>query len=98
MLAGQCRVCGRVKNPDAYQKLEGVTSRQVGGNHYVDHKIQVWDIIEEYGLDFFEGGCLKYILRRKSNRLEDLRKAAHYLEKVIEREEARLREVQGGEE
>lgn len=86
MLAGECRTCGRVKNPDSYPKPKGLAStRQVGGEHY-QKKIQPWDVIETYGLDYFEGNVLKYLLRRKVNRLEDLRKAAHYLEKVIERE------------
>ncbi len=62
---------------------------QVGGNHYIGHKIQPWDVIEEYELDYFEGNVLKYLLRRKVNRLEDLRKAAHYLAKAIQREEGR---------
>lgn len=62
-------------------------AKQVGGDHYAKHKIQPWDVIEEYDLDYFEGSVLKYLLRRKVDRLEDLRKAAHYLEKAIEREE-----------
>lgn len=86
MIAGQCRVCDRIKDPNSYPKLKGLAStRQVGGEHY-QKKIQPWDVIETYGLDYFEGNVLKYLLRRKVNRLEDLRKAAHYLEKVIERE------------
>lgn len=65
-------------------------NRQVGGDHYLDHAIQVWDIVEDYGLDFFRGGALKYLLRAgsKGPALEDLRKAQHYLEKAIEVQEA----------
>lgn len=61
-------------------------SHQVGGDHYLRHAIQPWDIIEVYNLDFWEGNALKYLLRRKPgvDRLEDLRKAAHYLERCIE--------------
>ena len=61
--------------------------RQEGGSHYQTNRIQPWDIIEEYNLNSFEGNAIKYILRRKGNRLEDLQKAAHYLEKMIEIEE-----------
>ena len=61
-------------------------SKQVGGDHYAKHEIQPWDVIENYGLDFFTGNVLKYLLREKDNRLQDLQKAAHYLEKAIERE------------
>ena len=58
--------------------------KQIWGNHYVKHKIQPWDIIDEYWLDFYEGNVLKYLLRYKEkNWLQDLEKAMHYLEKVI---------------
>lgn len=56
---------------------------QVGGNHYKDHAIQPWDIIIEYKLDYFEGNALKYLLRRKVNRVEDLAKAIHYMEQAL---------------
>ena len=63
--------------------------RQEGGNHYQKHKIQPWDIIEEYNLDFWAGNAIKYILRDKGNRLEDLKKARHYLDYLIEKEESK---------
>lgn len=59
--------------------------KQIGGSHYKVYKVQPWDIIEEYGLNFWEGNALKYLLRRKKDRVEDLRKAIHYLEYEIER-------------
>lgn len=65
-------------------------SEQVGGDHYTRYDIQPWDIIEEYGLDYFEGNVLKYLLRLKTNRLEDLKKARHYLDKVINMHEEAL--------
>lgn len=65
--------------------MKSTHAHQVGGKHYVQYKIQPWDIIEEYGLDFFEGSALKYLLRRKHNRVEDLRKCRHYIDKIIER-------------
>lgn len=58
---------------------------QVGGDHY-RQPIQPWDIIDIYGLNFYEGNALKYLLRRKDNRIQDLKKAAHYIEKLIELE------------
>ena len=62
--------------------------KQVGGNHYKKNKIQPWDIIDEYELDFYEGNALKYLLRDKSEtdagkRREDLEKALHYIEKKL---------------
>ena len=58
--------------------------KQVNGKHYCQHKIQPWDVIVEYKLDFFEGNVLKYLLRRKDDRKGDLEKAKHYIEKCIE--------------
>lgn len=71
--------------------MNEVGERQVGGDHYLKHKIQIWDIVEEYELGFFTGGVLKYLLRAgsKGSRLEDFKKARHYLDKVIEIEERR---------
>ena len=62
---------------------EDVMKKQVGGAHYKNHKIQAWDIIDEHDLNFYEGNALKYILRNKGDRSEDLEKAIHYLEKEI---------------
>ena len=61
---------------------------QVGGDHYQGRAMQPWDIIEAWGLDFFEGSVLGYLLRRKPGvkRVDDLRKARHYMDKCIERE------------
>ena len=67
--------------------------KQIGGDHYTKHTIQPWDIIREYELDYFEGNALKYLLRQKDNRLEDLQKAAHYLEECIKNEQKRIDNV-----
>lgn len=58
--------------------------KQIGGTHYAKHKIQPWDIIDEYKLDFYEGNILKYLLRDKKDRIEDLEKLIHYAEKALE--------------
>lgn len=65
-----------------------VTSNQVGGDHYSKMDIQPWEVIERSGLDFFEGNVIKYVMRyRSKNGLEDLEKARHYLDYLIEREQ-----------
>jgi len=57
---------------------------QVGGNHYKDNKIQVWDAIHDWGLGYFSGNVIKYVARhQKKSGLEDLKKARHYLDKLI---------------
>lgn len=59
-------------------------AKQVGGDHYSRHKIQPWDIIDEYGLDYYRGNAIKYILRNKMDTREDIEKAKHYLEYWLE--------------
>lgn len=61
---------------------------QVGGDHYRKFKIQPWDVIDEYDLSFYAGNALKYLLRagHKGSKIEDLRKARHYLDRMIELE------------
>lgn len=58
---------------------------QVGGNHYKDLKIQPIEYIHANGLDYFEGNVVKYITRhRKKNGKQDLEKAKHYIDLLIE--------------
>lgn len=58
---------------------------QVGGNHYKDNSIQPWDFIVQNELGYLEGNIIKYVSRHKSkNGMQDLQKAKHYLEKLIE--------------
>lgn len=62
-------------------------SVQVGGTHYEKMAIQPWEVIQRGDLDFFEGNVVKYVMRyRDKNGLEDLQKARHYLDYLIERE------------
>jgi len=64
------------------REQQKIREQQVGGDHYKKHKIQPWDIIDEYNLNFYKGNIIKYILRKKSG-LEDLKKARHYIDKLI---------------
>lgn len=65
-----------------------VKNQQVGGTHYMRKAYQPWDIIEEWEMCFWSGNVLKYLLRyRYKNGLEDLKKARHYLDYLIEKEE-----------
>lgn len=59
--------------------------RQHGGDHYKTKAIEPWDFIAANNLGFFEGNILKYISRwQDKNGVEDLLKARHYLDKLIE--------------
>ena len=60
---------------------------QVAGNHYKEKAIQPWDYIATNGLGYFEGNVVEYVSRwRDKGGIEDLRKARHYLDKLIELE------------
>lgn len=63
---------------------------QVGGDHYKDKAIQPWDYITGNEMAYLEGCIVKYISRhRDKGGLEDLHKARHYLDKLIEVEESK---------
>lgn len=65
--------------------------KQVGGDHYKKHAIQPWDFITDNNIPFLDGNAITYIARwRDKNGLDDLYKAQHYLEKIIENEKKRL--------
>lgn len=53
--------------------------------HYTKGGIELCDIIQAYGLDFYQGSALKYILRHgsKGDELEDMRKAVWYLNRKV---------------
>jgi hypothetical protein len=60
---------------------------QVAGGHYKEKKIQPWDYIAANEIGYFEGNIVKYVTRwRQKGGVEDLRKARHYLDKLIELE------------
>jgi len=64
--------------------MSAVMNAQVGGNHYKKHVIQPWHIIDEYELNYYTGNAIKYICRDKADRVEDIEKAIHYLQKELE--------------
>ena len=64
--------------------------RQEQGSHYRS-EIQHWDWVLANDMGYLEGCITKYVCRwRKKNGIYDLRKAQHYLEKLIEVAEAEL--------
>jgi hypothetical protein len=59
--------------------------QQVGGAHYAVKAIQPWDFIIANNIGYLEGNIIKYISRWKDKGgVEDLKKAQHYLQKLIE--------------
>lgn len=63
---------------------------QVGGEHYQNKAIQPWDAMQAWMTDeqfkgFLWGNVIKYIARwQDKGGIEDLRKARHYMDKLIE--------------
>jgi hypothetical protein len=58
---------------------------QIAGDHYKAKAIQPWDYIASNELGYFEGNIVKYVSRWKNKGgVDDLRKARHYLDKLIE--------------
>lgn len=64
--------------------------KQIGGEHYKS-AYQHWDWATEHGLSYLAGCATKYLVRwRKKNGVEDLDKAAHYVEKLVETAELHM--------
>ena len=61
--------------------------RQEGGEHYKRYKIQPLEFIHANSLPYCEANIIKYICRhRDKNGLQDLLKARHYIDLIIELE------------
>jgi hypothetical protein len=68
---------------DAYQPE--ALKVQVGGNHYKNFAIQPVEFIEKNNLSFLEGCVIKRVCRHDAKAgAEDLRKAIHELQLLIE--------------
>ena len=60
-------------------------AKQVGGNHYASMKIQPVEFIAANNLGFLEGNIVKYVCRHHAkNGAEDIKKAIHYCELLLE--------------
>ena len=74
-----------------YQYQEGSKLReQVGGDHYSKLAIQPVEYINKNNLSYLQGNVIKYVTRYKDkNGVEDLQKAKHYINLLIELEGAK---------
>jgi len=72
-----------------YQYNEGdAMTKQVGGDHYSKLAIQPAEYITKNKLTYLQGNVIKYVTRYKDkNGIEDLQKAKHYIDLLIELEE-----------
>ena len=71
-------------------KIKLANSRQIAGDHYKRMDVQPWDVIDygpkEQAIGFYRYNALKYVMRagEKGEFKEDIAKAQHYLEKLLE--------------
>lgn len=70
--------------------MSNVDTNQIGGKHYVLSTVQPWAAMEawmtaEQFEGYLRGNVIKYIARYpKKAGLEDLKKAEHYLQKLLQ--------------
>lgn len=67
------------------EQMQNANQKQEGGDHYKSKAIQPWDYIVSNNMGYLEGNIVKYVSRwKEKGGVADLRKAMHYLEKLIE--------------
>ena len=72
-------------NPPPSLLRTAANKRQHGGDHYKNGGTEHWDLVERYGIGYLEGCATKYVARwRKKGGVEDLEKALHYVDKLME--------------
>ena len=70
--------------------MEKIDGYQVGGTHYVEMEIAPWDVIDTWPIEqqigYHRGNVLKYVMRmgNKDEQLQEIKKAAHYIQKLVE--------------
>ena len=80
-----------------------VNETQVGGDHYKAMKVQPWDAMEAWMTPaqfrgFLLGSAIAYLARVNTKNVEgkggmqDIKKARHYLDKIIEIEESKAKQ------
>ena len=76
------------------QDMKKALDTQVGGGHYKDLAIQPVEYNHANGLGYLEGNVVKYVTRHRSkNGAQDIRKAIHYLELILQLEYADIDEM-----
>lgn len=82
-----CLARWSVENDCRGMMEEKALDKQVAGNHYKQMKIQPVEFIHANNISYLEGNVIKYICRhRNKNGVDDLLKAKHYIELLIELE------------
>lgn len=77
-------------NQQAINELRRANDKQVAGTHYKDMGVEPWDVVDTWPIEqrigAYRHGALKYLMRcgNKDDRLQEIKKAGHYVEKLIE--------------
>lgn len=80
----------RIGTPREVFEAESALSRQVGGSHYKDMKIQPWEAMEawltpEEYRGYQKGVAIAYLAReRDKGGIEDIKKTIHHLQRLVE--------------
>ncbi len=82
-----------LKVKEDMEKELRANDRQIGGEHYMKYgDLQPWDTWWIWNLNGFQAAILKHVVRyRDKAGLQDLEKAKHYLDKLIELEREKAR-------
>lgn len=78
------------KEPSISDVKQNASSRQEGGKHYKEMGVEPWDVIDTWPIEqqigYHRGNALKYIMRMgsKDEQVQEVRKAGHYIAKLIE--------------
>ena len=85
------RTCALFKSPifgdcEYYEeKKMSALDTQVGGSHYKNFAIEPVEFCQKNNLNYCESNIIKYVVRhRYKNKSEDLEKARHYLDLLME--------------
>lgn len=72
------------------KEIMKANQRQVGGDHYKEMGVEPWDVVDTWPIEqrigAYRHGALKYLMRMgsKDEQLQEIKKAGHYIEKLIE--------------
>jgi hypothetical protein len=73
--------------------------KQVGGDHYARMAIGPAEFIHRNGIGYLAGNAIKYLCRfQRKGGVQDLEKAKHYIEMLIDAELALAVELRGNKD
>lgn len=83
-------VAAQRKLDKANEEYLRANAKQIGGDHYKNMGVEPWDVVDTWPIEqrigAYRHGALKYLMRMgsKDEQLQEIKKAGHYIEKLIE--------------